>query len=115
MGRIEGHIRLKIKIADTTLGPGKITLLESVLHEGSISGAARACGMTYRRAWFLLDTLQKTMQTPLLVTRIGGKNKGGTSLTPLGKKLITLYREAEKQSAEITRPLLDTLEKEVSQ
>lgn len=103
------RVRLKLQFGDTTLGPGKITLLECVSSEGSISAAARRLGLTYRRAWHLLNTLQQALDEPLLVTEIGGKDKGGAKLTPLGETLIRLYREAEAKATENAVPLLDVL------
>ena len=69
------------------------------------SAAARQMGMSYRRAWFLLDSMQSGFRDPLFVTERGGSSKGGATLTPLGKDLIRRYRAhialVDDQSADI--------------
>jgi molybdate transport system regulatory protein len=79
--------------------------LELLSEVGSISAAARQMGMSYRRAWFLLDSMQSGFREPLFVAERGGSNRGGTKLTPLGKDLIRRYRShvnlVNKQSTEI--------------
>ena len=84
-------IRTKLFIANETIGIGKIKLLQLVGEIGSISGAARQMGMNYRRAWFLLDSMQSGFAEPLLLTERGGKGRGGASLTPLAEELISRY------------------------
>ena len=84
-------IRTKLFVANETIGIGKITLLQLVGEIGSISGAARQMGMNYRRAWFLLDSMQSGFAEPLLLTERGGKGRGGASLTPLAEELISRY------------------------
>ncbi|HEY9080341.1 winged helix-turn-helix domain-containing protein [Magnetovibrio sp.] len=107
----EAKVRLKIQLNGTSIGPGKIMLLESVVREGSISSAARAMGMAYRRAWHLLNTLQEAFDQPVITTEMGGKEKGGATLTPLGKDLIDLYRAAEAKACKDSEPLLKMLAK----
>jgi molybdate transport system regulatory protein len=101
----EPGVRTKLFIADETIGLGKINLLELLSEVGSISAAARQMGMSYRRAWFLLDSMQSGFREPLFVAERGGSNRGGTKLTPLGKDLIRRYRShvnlVNKQSTEI--------------
>ena len=84
-------IRTKLFVANETIGIGKIKLLQLVGEIGSISGAARQMGMNYRRAWFLLDSMQSGFAEPLLLTERGGKGRGGASLTPLAEELICRY------------------------
>ena len=84
-------IRTKLFVANETIGIGKIKLLQLVGEIGSISGAARQMGMNYRRAWFLLDSMQSGFAEPLLRTERGGKCGGGASLTPLAQELISRY------------------------
>jgi molybdate transport system regulatory protein len=84
-------IRTKLFVANETIGIGKIKLLQLVGEIGSISGAARQMGMNYRRAWFLLDSMQSGFAEPLLRTERGGKGRGGASLTPLAEELISRY------------------------
>jgi len=73
------------------IGPGKINLLRNIRTQESISGAARAMKMSYRRAWLLVDELNKLFAKPLVATWAGGKSRGGASLTKLGEKLIENY------------------------
>ena len=89
-------VRLKLFIADETIGVGKINLLELVGQVGSISGAARKLGMSYRRAWFLLNSLQSGFSSQLFITERGGTSKGGAKLTALGYELIDRYRHHSK-------------------
>ncbi|NCW30436.1 MAG: LysR family transcriptional regulator [Alphaproteobacteria bacterium] len=101
----EPGVRTKLFIADETIGVGKINLLALVGDVGSISAAARQMGMSYRRAWFLLDSMQSGFRDPLFVTERGGANRGGAKLTPLGEELIRRYRAhvalVDNQSADI--------------
>jgi len=105
----EAKVRLKLQFNGTSIGPGKIMLLESVAREGSISSAARALGMAYRRAWHLLNTLQEAFDQPVIATEMGGKAKGGASLTPFGKELVEQYRRAEKAARQHAEPLVQML------
>ena len=101
----EPGVRTKLFIADETIGLGKIDLLEKLGEVGSISAAARQMGMSYKRAWFLLNSMQSGFREPLFVTERGGSQRGGTTLTPLGADLIRRYRSHVKivdvQSTEI--------------
>ena len=101
----EPGVRTKLFIADETIGLGKINLLALLDEAGSISAAARQMGMSYRRAWFLLDSMQSGFRDPLFVTERGGSSKGGAKLTQLGKDLIHRYRAhvaiVDDQSADI--------------
>jgi len=85
---------LRIDLADGgQIGPGKIALLEAVDAHASISGAARALGMSYRRAWQLIDALNGLAAAPLVETHIGGRSRGGATLTEAGRRLIAAYRD----------------------
>ena len=92
------------------LGPGKIRLLEHIGHTGSISAAARAMGMSYRRAWLLVDALNQTFRTPVVHTREGGAGGGGATLTPFGADLVASYRAMEHDMAHALATRLETLE-----
>ncbi len=101
----EPGVRTKLFIADETIGLGKIELLERLGEVGSISAAARKMGMSYRRAWFLLNSMQSGFREPLFVAERGGSQRGGTTLTLLGEDLIRRYRShvntVDRHSAEI--------------
>lgn len=79
------------------LGPGKIELLEAVLRRRSISAAARDLNMSYRRAWLLIDDINRAFSEPAVATFPGRSQGAGAELTPFGARLIALYREAERQ------------------
>ena len=78
------------------LGPGKVQLLELVAQTGSIRKAAAQLGMSYRKAWLLLQALKETFGTPLVETASGGKSGGGTRLTAAGREIVSRYRKLER-------------------
>lgn len=84
---------------DVRVGPGKIRLLELVGEQGSISAAGRAIGMSYRRAWLLLDELNRSFPDPVIRARPGGRSGGGAVLTPFGTHLVASYRAIERDAA----------------
>ncbi len=92
------------------LGPGKVRLLELVSETGSISAAGRAMGMSYRRAWLLIDALNKTFRTLVVQTREGGSGGGGASLTSFGANLVANYRAMERDAAQALDRRLAELE-----
>jgi molybdate transport system regulatory protein len=77
------------------LGPGKVALLEAIARNGSISAAGREFGMSYRRAWLLVDELNRMFAQPVVAARGGGRNGGGAELTRLGAEIVARYRKAE--------------------
>lgn len=94
--REDAVLRLRIgKDRDAAVGPGKIALLEAIGETGSISAAGRALRMSYRRAWLLVDALNRTFDAPVLTTATGGKEGGGAALTPFGAEVVRRYRRAE--------------------
>src|SRR6516165_8059819 len=86
------------------LGPGKIALLEAIQHRGSIAAAGRDFGMSYRRAWLLVDELNRMFSAPLVKTHGGGRHGGGAALTGLGGSIIALYREAARKMSVTATP-----------
>ncbi|MFQ3666698.1 MAG: LysR family transcriptional regulator [Sphingomonadaceae bacterium] len=90
--------RLKLKLQllredEIALGPGKADLLEAIAAHGSISAAGRAMGLSYRRAWLMVDTMNRCFSEPLVATRRGGP--GGARLTPAGMETLAAYRALE--------------------
>jgi len=79
------------------VGPGKIALLERIGQTGSLSQAARALHMSYRRAWLLLESLNASFRERIAVSRRGGRGGGGVRLTVFGHRLISVYRQFEAQ------------------
>ena len=102
-------VRTKLFVANETIGIGKIRLLQLVGETGSISAAARQMGMNYRRAWFLIDSMQSGFADPLLLTERGGKGHGGASLTQLGIELINRYEAHASLIANQSADILDWL------
>jgi molybdate transport system regulatory protein len=82
------------------MGPGKAALLEAVAREGSISAAARALGMSYRRAWILIDQMNRCFTPPLVETQVGGGRQAGARLTAAGEAALTAYRALATQVEE---------------
>ena len=88
------------------MGPGKAELVERIASTGSISGAARAMGMSYRRAWQLVEALNQDYRERVVLTAAGGTRGGGARVTPFGLRLVTAYRAMEaKASAAIAGDL----------
>jgi len=95
-------LRLTLRLAGggrPTLGPGKARLLELIGETGSISAAGRAMGMSYRRAWTLVDSLNASFAAPLVAARPGGAGGGGAVLQPPGAEVVRLYRALEQHAA----------------
>ena len=103
-------LHLRIDLAPgTQLGPGKAMLLEKISETGSIAAAGRSMGMSYKRAWYLVDTLNGYFHAPLVVSSKGGKAGGGATLTPLGAQVLALYRHMEDTAEVATHADLDAL------
>ena len=83
------------------LGDGRITLLESIDREGSINKASKLLGMSYKRAWQLINAINELADEPLVVRTTGGPGGGGTELTKKGKKVIVEFRRIDKKCQEI--------------
>jgi molybdate transport system regulatory protein len=94
------QFRLRIsKGENIAVGPGKIDLLEAIAATGSITSAARRMGMSYRRAWLLVDTMNRCFKRPVVEAEAGGKRGGGTRLTALGAEVVRHYRRIETRAA----------------
>jgi molybdate transport system regulatory protein len=94
-------LRFRMRVTDgdeIAVGPGKIALLEAIGSTGSITAAAKSLHMSYRRAWLLLDELNRSLEHPAVESAKGGLQGGGSSLTDAGRQLITLYRRIEKRA-----------------
>ena len=81
------------------IGPGKIALLEQIASLGSISAAARGMGMSYRRAWDLVEELNRLFGRPLVEARTGGSKGGGARLTPFGLAVVSRFRAIEQAAS----------------
>ncbi len=104
------YVRVKLHIAEDAVGPGKIDLLRFIETEGGISAAARRMGVTYRRAWHLVDTMNSAFGNPVVETAVGGDGGGGARLTPLGRELIANYDELNARIEPAARDLLEWVE-----
>lgn len=93
------RFRMRIRAGDTiAIGPGKIDLLEAVGTHGSLAAAARSMGMSYRRAWLLLDEINRALAMPATDATTGGQAGGGSRLTAVGERIVALYREIEQEA-----------------
>lgn len=91
--------RLRVLLgAAVAIGPGKADLLDAIAASGSISAAAKRMGMSYRRAWLLVDTMNSCFRGPLVASARGGTGGGGARLTPLGEEVLTRYRDMEAKA-----------------
>ena len=81
------------------IGPGKARLLESIRDTGSISAAARDMGMSYKRAWLLLDSINQAFTEPVVSAAPGGAGGGGAMLTPFGAEVLERYRRIHERAA----------------
>jgi len=98
-GNITIGVRLRVVLErDVAIGPGKADLLAAVGATGSISAAARRMGMSYKRAWLLVDTMNRCFRTPLVAAAKGGQAGGGAELTPLGREVLRRYRAVEARA-----------------
>ncbi|MFT9459591.1 MAG: winged helix-turn-helix domain-containing protein [Acetobacter orientalis] len=110
------RLRLTLRLdADgkPAIGHGKIKLLEQLAETGSISAAGRAMGMSYRRTWLLVDSLNSLFAQPLVATRPGGG--GGAVLTETGQTVLHLYKDIEQQAARASAASLTKLTRLLAQ
>lgn len=93
---IPARITIRLDLGtDCAIGPGKIRLMELIAEHGSIAAAGKAMGMSYRRAWLLVDALNQSFREPLIAKQTGGSGGGGATLTKLGHDVIHRYRAIE--------------------
>jgi molybdate transport system regulatory protein len=88
--------RLRIVLEpDVAIGPGKADILEAIRETGSIAAAGRRMGMSYKRAWLLVETMNACFKSPLVEASRGGRARGGATLTPDGERVLDCYRRME--------------------
>ena len=100
-------VRLKLKAQllvgdEIAFGPGKADLLDAIRATGSISAAARHMGLSYRRAWLMVDAMNRLFREPLVSTIPGGR--GGARVTAAGEELVLVYRSLQDRLQEAARP-----------
>lgn len=106
MARYPGLTLRILGNGEPAMGPGKAALIERIAETGSISAAARAMGMSYRRAWQLVEALNTSFTEPVVITATGGRRGGGTIVTDFGHQLAARFHAMEnKASAAIARDL----------
>lgn len=88
-----GPLKLRVMFgSEIAMGPGKADLLEAIAATGSISESARRLGMSYRRAWLLVDTMNRCFREPVVASAAGGARGGGARITPFGRGVLSRYR-----------------------
>jgi len=95
------------------IGPGKVLLLENIHACGSISAAGRAMDMSYKRAWDLVDEINRICRQVAVQRQTGGKQGGGAVLTPFGASLVARYRKIERDAANAVRKELQALRTDI--
>src|SRR5208337_3915025 len=96
------------------LGAGKVALLEAIDQTGSISAAGRIHAMSYRRAWLLVDELNQLFAAPLVAAHHGGAKGGGAQLTDEGRRIVSLYRDAEAKMRAAAEQEIDAIERQLA-
>jgi molybdate transport system regulatory protein len=108
-------VKLRLVLeADVAIGPGKAAILEGIRETGSITAAGRRQGMSYKRAWQLVDTLNHDFREPLVSTSKGGQRGGGARLTPLGEKVLDCYTRMVAKTEKVIARDLGQLRKAVA-
>jgi molybdate transport system regulatory protein len=106
--------RLRIRLRnELVLGPGKIQLIQAIDRTGSISAAGRALGMSYRRAWLLVDALNRMFDQPVVRTAPGGAGGGGAQVTDFGRAIAAAYARAEERASAMIREEFAALDVDV--
>lgn len=107
---IQNPLKIRIAIGKTiAMGPGKADLLDAIDETGSISAAAKQMKMSYRRAWELVDVMNKSFNQPLVISSPGGVNGGGAQLSDFGRTILQNYRDLVKKSSNAARTELQQI------
>jgi molybdate transport system regulatory protein len=107
-------LSLRIDLDDgSRIGPGKIALLENIDKHGSISAAGRAMDMSYKRAWDLVDEINRICRQAAVERQTGGRNGGGAALTSFGEALVERYRRIERDAASAVKKDLAALRSDI--
>jgi molybdate transport system regulatory protein len=111
-GRVHlAPIAIRIRLGEKgLLGPGKVRLMELIGEHGSIAAAGRAMGMSYRRAWMLVDELNGLFVEPVIMKQTGGVHGGGAALTEFGRDVIARFRGIEETIAEAAAADIEKLQ-----
>ena len=101
MARYPGLTLRVLAGASPAMGPGKARLIRLIASTGSISAAAREMGMSYRRAWQLVDAVNASFNQPVVTTAVGGKRGGGAVVTDFGKRVVEAYYRMEAKASAV--------------
>lgn len=113
--KVRTGLRLRIYVKpDVLLGPGRADLLEGIRETGSIAAAGRKMGMSYKRAWSLIETMNSEFGTDVVTGAKGGVHGGGSALTLLGEEIVKRYRSMEKATEAAIRADITALSKKIS-
>ena len=92
MRHARGPTKLRVMFGpEIAMGPGKAALLAAIAETGSISASAKRLGMSYRRAWLLVDTMNRCFREPLVASAAGGAGGGGAHVTPFGERVLASF------------------------
>lgn len=112
--RYKSSVKIRLYLNDkVALGPGKADLLDAIVQHGSISAAGRAMGMSYKRAWDLVNTMNECFTQPVVITAKGGSHGGGAEVTELGKLILTQYRQAQYNAERAVEQQLHSLSEQL--
>lgn len=103
------RLMLRLYFGELMLGPGKADLLAGIAEEGSISAAGRRMGMSYKRAWMLVEAMNAGFAEPLVESARGGAKGGGAALTEAGQQVLAAYRALEAKLREAGADELATI------
>jgi molybdate transport system regulatory protein len=108
------QLRLRILVGQNiAVGPGKADLLEAILKTNSIAAAAREMSMSYKRAWLLIDTMNRCFTKPVVAAKKGGNRGGGAGLTALGEEVLVRYRRMQSATRRATTDDLEALRRKM--
>jgi molybdate transport system regulatory protein len=107
-------IRIDLENGDR-IGPGKIALLEAIRDTGSISAGARKIGMSYRRAWLLVEQVNTALAEPSVASTMGGRRGGGAVVTAAGNRIIDIYRSIERAALKSSTSEFQAVQKIIRQ
>lgn len=108
--KIKSRIWIETK-NNVLLGEGRVQLLKAIEETGSLSKAAKTIKISYKKAWSLIDSVNKSAKKPVTINSIGGKGGGGAELTPYGKSLVTAFDEINKNCWAFLDQQLESIKK----